>query len=258
MNIKGDPVPISLFDIEKLSLRPPEKNDFGMKSFLNYSRGPTRIALPALRTPFGAKIGSSSFGSKIEVNLAFDDAENNEDTRVALQKLEAIDAKIKELVRGHLAAFFPKLNISPDEVESRYKSIIQKDPNYPPRIKLYIESDRENPEKLLSWVAKPLLKAYDGSEIPATRSTIAAVLPPNTVIRSVIEVAHVFASPGRGEVSVKWRLSHAKFNTPPASNGQTWDFDDDAYNVPPNTPAQQADTDGDGQADVDDEGYYSD
>lgn len=255
MNIKGDPIDIASLDLEKITLRPPEKNKWGVKSFLNYNRGPTRIVLPALRTPFGAKIGAAEYGSKIEINLAFDDIENNPETRAAFEKLEAVDERIKQQVREHLAAFFPKLNnISPDEVDKRYKSIIQRDAGYPPRIKLYIESDLENPERLLSMIGKPLLKGYDGSEIPVTRSTIPSIIPSNSIIRSVIEVAHVFASPGRGEVSVKWRLSHAKFNSPPA-NEKAWDFDDGDevgtfYNHssappanPPTSPVQYGDHD---------------
>jgi hypothetical protein len=226
MNIVADPVDIAHLNLDNLTLRPPDARKFGAKSFLNYNRGPTRLALPALRAPFGAKINTPEFNDTIELNLTFDNLENSPETRQAFENLEALDNKVRELVKANLDKFFPNKPIKADK--EYYKSFIQRDEKgkYPPRIKLYIETDRDDPQKILSWMGKPFLKAYDNTPVPVTRANIAAALPRNSIIRSVIEVAHVFGSSGRSEVSLKWRLSHAKLATPPAQTNDSWDFND--------------------------------
>jgi hypothetical protein len=249
-------LPVKDVNLARISLSQPKKHEFGLLAYINYGDGALRFALPSMKIPWAA--GESKYDTKtvksIDLCLNFEGMDSNQELREAYEKCCELDSRIADLVVENKARLYPKdaaRNLPNDDFRRRYQNMVSHatDPNgasYAPRIKIRLERDTEDPNKITNKSKKAIYKDLGGKVVPLTVDNVSHELAKGEHVKTYIQAKYLFVSPAR--TTVTWVLKQAKKTSSIADDD--WDLDDDV------APAEQTEqTERPHLAPVDPEGF---
>jgi hypothetical protein len=232
-------VPVRDINPSRIQFSRPKKHEFGQLAYINYGDKELRFALPSMKIPWAA--GESKFDTKtvksIDLCLNFEGMEGNPELREAYEKCCEIDSRLADLVVENKVALYPKdaaRNLPNDDFRRRYQNMVSHatDPNgaaYAPRIKIRLERENDNPQKITNRSKNPVFKDVQGNPVELTADNVSQVLAKGEHVKTIIQAKYLFVSPAR--TTVTWVLKQARKTSSVADDD--WDLDDD---VPPQYP----------------------
>lgn len=171
---------------------------------LVYNKEPLQLVTGKMYTPFGVKVNTNNYSSftTCQIDCSLNQSGSESSMKYA-SGLEALDARIIELLKESESLFTVGNSVITEELVNIYNPILKPNKTYPKLIKIALPRDTKGNFEFV------VFDKSGKSKVPITDSNIEDVLCKGIIFKGIIECAKIWYYNGR--FGTTWNLKQMKF-----------------------------------------------